>query len=127
MAPAPPWVKALKPAAPQGSELLTRERDSSNLDVNRLSEFLFTKELLDRKAKILQALQAEQVFDKTQNYFDGRVDRFKTALARSKRLQQLTVKHGWSRDDTIMAMDLMSEPGPYGLHMSMFLVNDLFP
>lgn len=119
---APSWVDTLRPSDPQGSELLQQERGQSDLPVEKLSEFLFTKDVLARQDKILDILTAEQIFDKTRNYFDGREDRFKTALARQKRLQQLSVKHKWSRDEYQMASELISEPGPYGLHVSMFLV-----
>ncbi|KAL8842929.1 MAG: hypothetical protein Q9170_000333 [Blastenia crenularia] len=118
---APHWVKKLRPSDPQGSKLLEQERGRSNLAVNRLSRFLSTKDVLDRQDKILGILCSEKVFDKSQNYFDGRVERFQTALARQKRLQQLSAKHSWSRDEYIMASELISEPGPYGLHVSMFL------
>lgn len=119
---APAWVNKLRPSDPQGSDLLRQERSRSNLPVERLSEFLFSKEVLDRQDRILAILTAEKVFDKSPNYFDGRVERFKTALARQKRLQQLANKHKWSRDEYQTASDLISEPGPYGLHVSMFLV-----
>lgn len=122
MAPTPSWVKDLKPAGPQGTELLSQERAKSNVNVEALSTFLFTQEGLDRKQKILKILQNEKVFDKSQNYFAGRIDRFETALARAKRLRQLQVKHGWTDQDKTVANDLISEPGPYGLHESMFLV-----
>ena len=122
---APFWVNNLKPSGPQGSELLEKERAQSNIPVGRLSEFLFTRDVLDRQDKILRILITEKAFDKSQNYFDGREDRFVTALARAKRLQQLAVQHEWSRDDYVMATDLISEPGPYGLHVSMFLVGKL--
>ncbi|KAI4131998.1 MAG: hypothetical protein LQ347_002742 [Umbilicaria vellea] len=122
MAPTPSWVKALKPSGPQGSELLKQERDQSNVPVEKLANFLFTKEVLDRQTKILNILKAEKVFDKSQNYFAGRVERFETALARAKRLQQLQVKHQWTSDEYQMAAELISEPGPYGLHASMFLI-----
>lgn len=118
----PQWVKDLAPSSPQGSELLQAEREKSNLSVENLSKFLFTAEALNRRQEILKILQAEKVFDKSQNYFDGRVDRFKTALARSKRLRQLELKHKWTRQHLLDAADLISEPGPYGLHASMFLV-----
>ena len=121
MAP-PEWVKNLTPSNPQGSELLSQERGKSNLPVEKLSNFLFTKEYLEKKSKILKILKAEKAFDKSQNYFQGRLDRFQAALARAKRLQQLTVKNNWSKDDFDMATELISEPGPYGLHSSMFLV-----
>jgi acyl-CoA oxidase len=122
MSPAPKWVKDLKPSPPQGVDLIKAERDKSNISVEKLSNFLFTKEVLERQQRVLDILKAEKVFDKTNNYFDGRVDRFKTALARAKRLRQLQVKHNWDRDDYITADALISEPGPYGLHASMYLV-----
>jgi len=122
MSPTPDWVKALKPSAPQGSDLVQHDLAKSKVDVEKLSAFLFTQKALDRKQEILSILQAENVFDKSKNYFDGRVDRFKTALGRAKRLRQLEVKHKWSMEDLQVATDLISEPGPYGLHASMFLV-----
>ena len=122
MSPTPQWVKDLKPSPPQGGDLIHAERDKSKVSVERLSNFLFTKEVLERQERILNILQAEKVFDKSQNYFDGRVDKFKTALARAKRLRQLQVKHKWTRDEYMVANELISEPGPYGLHASMYLV-----
>ena len=122
MAPTPQWVKKLTPSGPQGSELLAQERSQSSLQVEKLSEFLFSREVLQRREKILKVLEADKVFDKSQNYFAGRVERFQTALARAKRLQQLNVKHKWSQDEFMTANELISEPGPYGLHASMFLI-----
>jgi hypothetical protein len=118
----PQWVKDLKPASPQGSELLKKERDGSNINVQAISEFLHTKKELDRKYRVLKVLENEKVFDKSQNYFAGRIDRFETSLARAKRLRQLTVKLGWDKDDFNTANELLSESTPYRLHDSMFLV-----
>lgn len=125
MSPTPQWVKNLKPSPPQGTDLIEAERAKSRISVDKLSNFLFTKEVLDRQQRILNILQADKIFDKSQNYFDGRVDRFKTALARAKRLRQLQVKHNWNRDEYMTANELISEPGPYGLHASMYLVRTL--
>lgn len=122
MTPNPDWVKKLKPSGPQGSELLAAERAKSNINVEKLSDFLFTKEVRERQARVLDILTKEKVFDKSQNYFDGRVDKFKTALARAKRLRQLNDEHKWSWEDYVAANELISEPGPYGLHASMYLV-----
>ena len=123
---APQWVKKLTPSGPQGSELLEQERASSSISVQRLSEFLFTKEILNRQDKLLNILQGEKVFDKSQNYFAGREARFETALARAKKLRLLAVQHRWSNEEYVMASELISEPGPYGLHASMFLVRNWF-
>ena len=121
--PNPSWVKALKPSGPQGSELLKQERSKSNLDVDKLGNFMFTRELLERNERLLKILESEKVFDKSQNYFRGRNERIEAALARGKRLRQLSVKHKWSKEDYQVANELISEPTPYGLHASMFLVS----
>jgi acyl-CoA oxidase len=118
----PSWVKALKPSGPQGSELLQQERAKSNLDVDRLAKFMFTTEVLERNQKLLKILEAEKVFDKSQNYFRGRNERIVAALARGKRLRQLSVERKWSKEEYQVANELISEPTPYGLHASMFLV-----
>ncbi len=115
-------MKKLTPSGPQGSELLEQERAQSDVPVKELSEFLFSKDVLARQERVLKILKAEKVFNKSQNYFDGREARFETALARAKRMRQLAVQHRWSQDEYIMASELISEPGPYGLHASMFLV-----
>ncbi|KAH7125187.1 hypothetical protein B0J11DRAFT_614613 [Dendryphion nanum] len=122
MSPTPDWVKALKPSGPQGTELLAAERARSNIPVEKLSELLFTKEVLEQKQNILNILKSEKVFDKSQNYYAAREERFETALARAKKLANLRKKHGWTLDEYRTATDLISEPGPYGLHDSMFLV-----
>src|ERR1700722_18818073 len=111
MSPTPDWVKALKPSTPAGTDLLKAERDKSQISVDKLSNFLFTREVLERQQRILEILQSEKIFDKSQNYFDGRVDKFKTALARGKKLRLLQVKHNWNNDEYMTAYDLVSETG----------------
>jgi acyl-CoA oxidase len=123
MDPTPLWVKNLKPSGPQGSELLQQERDKSEVAVDRLAELLHTKSVLERQQRILATLESEEVFDKSQNHSLGRAERLKSSLAKAKRLRQLTEKHKWSQEDFAMANDLISEPTPYALHTSMFLVS----
>lgn len=118
----PDWVKALKPADPQGSQLLQHERDQSNVAVDKLAELLHTKEALVRQDRLLSILQAEKVFDKSQNHTQGRTERIQRSLAKAKRLQQLSVEHKWSQEELHAANELLGEPTPYGLHASMFLV-----
>ncbi|KAK6210552.1 hypothetical protein LQW54_006160 [Pestalotiopsis sp. IQ-011] len=122
MPPNPDWVKKLTPAAPQGADLLAAERASSNINVDQLADYMFTKETLAMRDNILRVLTADPVFDKSQNYFQGREDRIKASLGKGKRLQQLSVKHNWSQEEYQCANDLLSEPTPYGLHATMFLV-----
>jgi hypothetical protein len=122
MAPTPDWVKQLKPSGAQGHELLAAERAGSNVPVQQLEELLHTKEVIERKQKLLSILKAEKVFDKSQNYFMGRTDRFERALAREKRLRILKKQHNWNLEEFRTATELIGEPGPYGLHDSMFKV-----
>lgn len=123
--PPPDWVKALTPAGPQGSELLAQERASSNINVEKLSELLHTKEFLQRQKQLVELLQPEKVFDKSQNHTLGRVERLQRSLAKAKRLQQLAEQHQWSMEELHAANELIGEPTPYGLHASMFLVRSI--
>ncbi|KAJ5263881.1 hypothetical protein N7478_011486 [Penicillium angulare] len=120
--PPPDWVKALKPAGPQGSELLAQERAQSNVNVEKLSEYLHTKAALERQDKLVALLQPEKVFDKSQNHSLGRVERLQRSLAKAKRLQQIAEEHKWNMEELHTANELIGEPTPYGLHASMFLV-----
>jgi acyl-CoA oxidase len=122
MLPTPDWVKQLKPSGAQGHELLAAERASSNIPVQKLEELLHTKDVIQRRDAILAILKAEKVFDKSQNYFMGRTDRFERALAREKRLRILKRQHNWNDEEFRAATELIGEPGPYGLHDSMFKV-----
>ncbi|KAF7533262.1 hypothetical protein G7054_g7243 [Neopestalotiopsis clavispora] len=122
MPPNPDWVKKLTPAEPQGASLLAAERASSNINVDQLADYMFTKQTLAMRERILNILSNDAVFDKSQNYFQGREDRIKASLAKGKRLQQLSVQHKWTQEEYQCANDLLSEPTPYGLHATMFLV-----
>ncbi|KAH8892814.1 acyl-CoA oxidase [Thozetella sp. PMI_491] len=122
MSKSPDWVKALKVSGPKGSELLSAERAKSAVDGDKLANYLFTAEVLARNDRLLRILESEPVFDKSQNYFRGRESRIEAALARGKRLRQLSVQHKWNADEYLAANELIAEPTPYGLHASMFLI-----
>lgn len=117
---APKWVQSLRPSGSQGHELLSAERAASAVRDDELAIFMFTESILKRDAGILQILKADPTFNKRNNYYAGRVDRIRTALARGKRLQQLSTKHGWTEDEYQVAYDLIGEATPYGLHAGMF-------
>jgi acyl-CoA oxidase len=121
--PTPDWVKQLKPSGVEGHELLKAERANSNVPVQELEVLLHTQDVIDMRNGILDILKAEKVFDKSQNYFMGRTDKFERALAREKRLRVLKKQHNWSLEEFRTATELVGEPGPYGLHDSMFKVS----
>ncbi|EAW12019.1 putative fatty-acyl coenzyme A oxidase (Pox1) [Aspergillus clavatus NRRL 1] len=120
--PPPDWVKALTPSSPQGTELLKQERAQSNVKVDQLGEFLHTKEFLEKQQRFIQLLSAEKVFDKKDMHSLSRPERIQRALAKGKRLQQMSEQYNWSAQDYHFASDMIGEPNPYGLHASMFLV-----
>ncbi|KAF4213842.1 hypothetical protein CNMCM8980_003933 [Aspergillus fumigatiaffinis] len=120
--PPPEWVKALTPSSPQGTDLLKQERAQSNVEVDKLAEFLHTKAFLEKQQRFLELLSSEKVFDKSQMHSLGRPERIQRALAKGKRLQQLKEKYNWSIEDYHFASEMIGEPTPYGLHASMFLV-----
>ncbi|PKX90613.1 acyl-CoA oxidase [Aspergillus novofumigatus IBT 16806] len=120
--PPPEWVKALTPSSPQGTDLLKQERAQSNVEVDKLAEFLHTKAFLEKQQRFLELLSPEKVFDKSQMHSQGRTERIQRALAKGKRLQQLKEKYNWSTEDYHFASEMIGEPTPYGLHASMFLV-----
>ncbi|KAF7168918.1 hypothetical protein CNMCM5623_001824 [Aspergillus felis] len=120
--PPPNWVKALTPASPQGSDLLKQERAQSNVEVDKLAEFIHTKAFLEKQQRFLELLSPEKVFDKSQMHSLGRPERITRALAKGKRLQQLKEKYNWTTEDYHFASEMIGEPTPYGLHASMFLV-----
>ena len=48
----PQWVKELKPSPPQGTDLVAAEWEKSKISVEKLSNFLFTKEVLERQETV---------------------------------------------------------------------------
>ena len=63
----------------QSSELPEKERAWSHIDVDHLSEIHSTKGTLIRQDNVLAILQADPIVDKTRDYFDGRIDRFRNS------------------------------------------------
>jgi acyl-CoA oxidase len=90
--------------------------------VEKLSELLHSKEVLERRKRVLAVLESEKVFDKSQNHSQGRVERLTGSLARAKQLRQLKLANNWSDEEVYTANELVAEPTVYALHASMFLV-----
>lgn len=119
----PSWVGALKPAGPQGTDLLARERQGSTLDTDRVAHYIYTENGLRQQERLLRILENDAVFDKTQNYFEGRVERYKRSLRRAKRLAHLKKAHRWDEEDLLAAIELVGEPTSFTLHWTMFIVS----
>ncbi|KAJ9654037.1 hypothetical protein H2198_006892 [Neophaeococcomyces mojaviensis] len=111
----------LKPADPQGRDILAGERNRSDIDVEQLANHLFHRGgFLKRQKKILDVLERRILFSKKNQLNLARPDRYHLALARSKELRRLSLEHGWDLDDYKMAQYLVGEVSPYALHTVMF-------
>ncbi|KAJ9630340.1 hypothetical protein H2204_008405 [Knufia peltigerae] len=117
----PSWVGALQPTEPCGSALLARERQGSTLNTDEVANYIYTEQGLQRQGRLLRILENDAVFDKTQNYFEDRVERYKRSLRRAKRLAQLNKAHHWDEEDLLAAIELVGEPTSFTLHWTMFI------
>jgi acyl-CoA oxidase len=111
----------LKPAGPQGPEILAAERARSNVDVRQLAHHLLHRDdFLGRQKRVLAAVEENPLFSKTTNLNLSRPDRYHVGLARSKEVRRLARRERWSREDYMMAHYLLDEVSPYSLSDSMF-------
>lgn len=111
----------LKPADPQGPDILTQERMRSDINVEQLAQHLFHRgDFLQRQKKILNIVEKVKVFSKRNRLNLARPDRYHLALAQAKELRRLTLQHGWDDGDYEMAAYLLGDVGPYSLHTVMF-------
>lgn len=118
----PQWVQGLRSSSQADVNDLDIERAGSGIDVDHLAAFLFSEQSLKQRARILNVLRAERLFDKSRDHFKDRISRIKTSLARGKRLWLLARERGWSEDEIRTAGELVGEQTPYRLHAGMFMV-----
>ncbi|KIX05786.1 uncharacterized protein Z518_03758 [Rhinocladiella mackenziei CBS 650.93] len=117
----PDFTDHLRPADPQGPSILAQERAGSHVNIDQLAHHLLSRnDFLNRQKRILSILEPIPIFCKTNQLNMARPDRYHLGLARAKMLRRLSLKHGWDRDDYIMADYLMDEMGPYALQATMF-------
>jgi acyl-CoA oxidase len=115
------FTSTLRPHAnANGSEILASERQRSNINSDELSNHLFGAEYLNRQQRVVEILQKERVFSKSNQANLSRPDRYKLGLARGKRMRQLMDKHNWNEEDLLMAEYLTDDIMPYHLHLSLF-------
>lgn len=111
----------LRPADPQGPDILARERGGSNINVSQLAQHLFQRDgFLERQEKILRAIENRPYFSKKNQLNLARPDRYHLSLARSKELRRLALQYGWDAQDYRVATYLVGEVSPYSLHPLMF-------
>ncbi|KAF9354797.1 hypothetical protein BGX34_010817 [Mortierella sp. NVP85] len=111
----------LPPSEPQGSDLLKEERATATFSPQELSVFLYGNAYLERQKRLLGLVENEPAFNKSKRYFLSRCDRFAAALRKDYTLVHLAKKHNWSPEEILHAEQLIDEPGPFGLHRTMFM------
>ena len=114
----------LRPADPQGPDILAKERSRSNINVDKLARHLLHRDgFLERQEKILKVIENRPYFSKRNQLNLARPDRYHLSLARSKELRRLALEHNWDSEDYGMASRLVSEVSPYALHTVMFMTS----
>ncbi|POG62924.1 uncharacterized protein OCT59_028044 [Rhizophagus irregularis] len=111
----------LRPSDPQGPDLLTQERESASFDVKELTLLLYGIKDLERYHKILNIIENDPVFDKTNIYFMGRDKLFEYTIKKEKRLVQLIKENKWNVEELQYAEWFLDMPGPFGAHRGMFI------
>jgi Acyl-coenzyme A oxidase N-terminal len=74
--------------SPGGSEILARERAKATFDAEELAKYIHGEEYLEQQERILNILQNEPLFDKSSVYFQGRNEKFRSSMAKAKRMIQ---------------------------------------
>lgn len=111
----------LRPANPQGPDILSQERSRSNISVDKLARHLLHRDnYLERQKRILKILESRPYFSKRNQLNLARPDRYHLSLARAKELRRLSLEHKWDPEDYGVATRLVSEVSPYALHTIMF-------
>ena len=114
------FTSALKPAYPDGTAALAKERSESLVDVLDLSRQLLGEKFLERQSRIVAVLQEDALFSKTNQMNLSRPDRYHLGLARAKALRRLSDKLLWDEEDYKFAEYLVDDVSPYFLHLTMF-------
>ncbi|KAK5045202.1 hypothetical protein LTR84_009535 [Exophiala bonariae] len=118
------FTDKLRPADPQGPDILAQERSGSNVNNDQLAKHLLSRNgFLDRQKKILSVLEPIPIFCKKNQLNMARPDRYHLSLARSKMLRRLSLKHNWAIEDYQIAEYLMDEMSPYALQTVMFMTS----
>ena len=117
----PDFTDNLKPAQPDGSTLLAKERDQSDVPVEELAQHLLSNDdFLGRQERVLRVLEKDPLFNKTKQYNLSRPERYQLGLARAKRLRRYADQHGWDLEDHSMGQYLCDDVSPYMVHFAMF-------
>jgi acyl-CoA oxidase len=75
--------------SPSGTEILARERSKATFDSDELAKYIHGDEYLERQDRLLNILENEPLFDKSNVYYQGRDEKFRASMAKAKRMIQV--------------------------------------
>lgn len=81
--------------APSGTEILRRERARATFDSDELAKYIHGEEYLQRQEQLLKILESEPLFNKSGVYFQGRNEKFRSSMAKAKRMIQVFHLHAF--------------------------------
>jgi acyl-CoA oxidase len=79
----------LKPGGPGGEALLEAERAKASFDVKALSNYMYTEEWLEQMNRVLQVVENDPAFDKSERYYRSRNQHVTAGLRKDKRMVEL--------------------------------------
>ncbi|TEB33934.1 acyl-CoA oxidase [Coprinellus micaceus] len=96
---------------------MDRARAATSIMVEEVRNYLYNSaEEWTKRRKILEVLEKDPVFDKSQREFMSRTERYTRGMALTNRVYELEEQHGWTQRDTSMAIAALDEQLPIGLH-----------
>lgn len=118
----PDFTDNLKPASPDGPEILMKERSQSDVPVEELAQHLFSRnDFLGRQERVLKILEKDPLFNKTKQLNLSRPERYQLGLARAKKLRRYADEYRWDAEDISMSQYLCDDVSPYMVHYAMFV------
>ena len=110
-----------KPVGTPGPRLLEIERAKASFSPRDLELYLYGKDYIERRDRILPVLENEPAFNKSRIHYMDRGEKYRFGLRKEKRLTQIQMELGWDDDDLHMAAGLLDLPASFNLHRSMFM------
>ncbi len=111
----------LKPSGIPQAKLLEIERSKASFSSKELALYIHGKAYLDEQKYLVDILSNDPAFDKSYRHYQGRTEKFRSALVKEKRLAQLILENGWSQETSAHAEFLADTPAQFGLHKSMYI------
>lgn len=92
-------------------------RSHTSIAVENVRNFLHHGyDAWERRRKIVDILERDPVFDKSQRQFMSRTERYERGLSMTNRIFELETIHGWSELETRTAFAALDEQLPIALH-----------